>query len=84
MDVSPTTKGSEQPLTLYNPIGANYLGVAFSPDGKRLAVASYDGTARVYALPLDDIVSIAKSRVTRTLTQDECRKYLHVEECPAQ
>jgi WD40 repeat protein len=56
--------------------------VAFSPDGKRLAASSADGTVRIYALPLDDIIAIAKSRVTRALTTDECRKYLHVDKCP--
>ena len=58
-------------------------GVAFSPDGKRLAASSNDGTVRIYALPLEDILAMAKSRVTRTLTTDECRKYLHVEQCPS-
>ena len=41
-----------------------------------------NGTARVYALPLEDIIAIAKSRVTRALTKDECQKFLHVEQCP--
>ena len=58
--------------------------VAFSPDAKQLAVASNDGFVRVYVLPLEDILAIAKSRVTRALTTDECRKYLHVEQCPSQ
>ncbi len=57
-------------------------GVAFSPDGTRLATASRDGTMRVYALRLEDLVALAKSRVTRTLTTEECQKYLHVEACP--
>ncbi len=80
-NLSPEVKGSEQPLTLYGH-AATILSVAFSPDGKRLATASRDGTSRVYALPLEDIIAIAKSRVTRALTTDECQKYLHVEACP--
>jgi WD40 repeat protein len=56
--------------------------VAWSPDGTRLATASRDRTARVWALNLNDLLTIAKSRVTRTLTTDECQKYLHVEQCP--
>ena len=58
--------------------------VAFSrPDGAHLAVASGDGVVRVFVLPIDDLMSLAKSRVTRSLTPEECRKYLHVEQCPA-
>jgi WD40 repeat protein/transcriptional regulator with XRE-family HTH domain len=71
----------EQPLTLYGAT-ASVFGIAYSPDGKRLAAASIDGIVRVYALPLEDIIAIAKSRVTRTLTTDECQKYLHVDKCP--
>ncbi len=80
-DVSSEGVPSQQPLTLYAP--GIPVGAVWGPDGKRLAVASYDGTARVYALPLEDILAIAKSRVTRSLTADECQKYLHMEQCPA-
>ncbi|MGD2146783.1 MAG: adenylate/guanylate cyclase domain-containing protein [Anaerolineae bacterium] len=57
--------------------------LAFSPDGTRLATCSYDGTARVYILPIGELVELAKSRVTRALTDEECRRYLHMEACPA-
>ena len=62
---------------------AQVTSLAFSPDGARLATASRDGTVRVYALRLEDLVRIAKSRVTRSLTIEECQKYLHVDTCPA-
>src|SRR5579859_6902714 len=55
--------------------------VAFSPDGRRLFVRT-DAAVRVYVLPLDDLVALAKSRVTRSLTPDECQQYLHVSSCP--
>ena len=56
--------------------------VVFSPDGSRLAAIDDDGVVRVWALDLDDLVAIATERVTRNLTDDECRQYLHVERCP--
>ena len=71
-----------QPLTLHGHTGA-ILSVAFSPDGTRLVTTSRDGTARVYALRLEDLVPLAKARLTRSLTTQECQKYLHVAECPA-
>jgi WD40 repeat protein/serine/threonine protein kinase/DNA-binding XRE family transcriptional regulator len=70
-----------QPLTLYGHTAA-VLGVAFSPDGTRLVTTSRDRTARVYALRIEDLVAIAKTRVTRSLTAEECQKYLHAQQCP--
>ena len=59
-------------------------GLAFSPDGKRLASSSIDGTTRVYAVDIDDLLALARSRLTRWLTAEECRQYLHQDECPQQ
>jgi len=51
--------------------------VAFSPDGSKLASGPLDGTARVWALDLDDLIKIARRELTRELTEAECRQYLH-------
>jgi len=58
--------------------------VAFSPDGSQLAVASRDGTDRIYLLKIEDLIALAKQRVTRSLTTEECQQYLHLAACPAE
>lgn len=58
-------------------------GVAFSPDGRFLATAGADGTTAVHVLGVDELVELARARVTRSLSRDECRQYLHLDRCPA-
>ena len=43
-------------------------GVAFSPDGRHLVTTWADGVTRIWTLDLDDLVDIARDRVTRGLT----------------
>ena len=58
-------------------------GLAFSPDGKYLASASVDGTARLFVIPPEDLLDLARARLTRGWTVEECQQYLHIEVCPA-
>jgi len=58
-------------------------GVAWSPDGTRLATTSVDGTLRVYVLSVEQLARIARARLTRGLTERECRQYLLVSACPS-
>jgi WD40 repeat protein/DNA-binding SARP family transcriptional activator len=56
--------------------------VAFDPTGTRLAVPSADGSVRVYVLPADELLDLARSRLTRSFTPAECDRYLPGEACP--
>ena len=60
--------------------GCAVRGVAFSPDGSKLASTSCDGV-RVWALDIDDLLEIARREAKRSLTDRECRQYLHVDQC---
>jgi WD40 repeat protein len=75
-----TTGAEEFALTGHTGI---VTGLAFNPDGTHLATTSRDGTIRVYALNIKDLIKIALSHLTRSLTPQECQKYLHVPTCPA-
>jgi WD40 repeat protein len=55
---------------------------AFSPDGRYLATAGVDQAVHFFVLDRDELIELAQSRVTRSLTTEECRQYLHVIGCP--
>lgn len=57
--------------------------VAFSPDGRRLAIGSRDGTVWVYVLPADELTAVARARLTRGWTNQECARYLPGGRCPS-
>jgi WD40 repeat protein len=61
--------------------GCAVEGVAFSPDGTKLASTSWCDGVRVWALDVDDLLEIARREAGRSLTDEECRQYLHVDEC---
>lgn len=55
--------------------------VAFSPDATMLATQN-PGAVRIWALDIDVLLETAERNVTRSLTDLECRQYLHLERCP--
>lgn len=55
--------------------------LSLSPDGRWLATSA-GGVAKVWALDVDDLIAIARNRLTRSLTAAECVTY-HFDSCPA-
>ena len=69
-------------LTLYGHTG-DILDVTMSPDSRYLVTNALDNTLRSYILPMNELLPLAQSRLKRSFTLDECRRYLHVDSCPA-
>ncbi len=65
-------------LLTFSGDGSSLGDIAFSPNGKLLATCGESGV-RVYLLKIDDLITLALTRVTRELTSDECQKYLHLD-----
>ena len=70
-------------------VGAAARGSLWAPRAWRSAPTAgassrtwADGITRIWTLDLDDLVDIARDRVTRGLTSVECERYLHVDTCP--
>ena len=70
----------EELLTI--PVVAPSFQVFFTPDQTMLVAQSPFGT-NIYLPQIKDLLALAKLRVTRSLTTEECQNYLHVEQCPA-
>jgi WD40 repeat protein len=56
--------------------------VAWSKDGKKLATASSDNIVEVYAMDINDMMTLARKRAADILKISECQKYLHLDTCP--
>jgi WD40 repeat protein/DNA-binding CsgD family transcriptional regulator len=56
-------------------------GVDFSPDGRYVVTAGEDGMLRVFVVAMEDLMDLARSRLSRGFTDEECREYLHLPAC---
>jgi len=74
--------GQEQ-LSLRSNTAAAIADIALSPDGRFLATAGADGAVQIYALDVRDLLHLARTRVTRDLTAEECQRFLQMATCPA-
>jgi WD40 repeat protein len=55
----------------------------FTPDGISLTIFSDNLTGRGYYLDTPHTIALARSRLTRSLTPEECQRYLHMAQCVA-
>ncbi len=71
----------EPVATLYGYQG-NVSTVEISLDGKYVYSTSWSGQLHGHILDVDELIALAESRVSRSLTDEECQTYLHLEACP--
>jgi WD40 repeat protein len=57
--------------------------IGFSADGSRLLAPVAAHAVGLYLLRIDDLMSLARSKVTRGFSDQECRQYLHRDACPS-
>ncbi|MGD2159139.1 MAG: hypothetical protein PVG32_19835, partial [Anaerolineales bacterium] len=60
----------------------NVTDVEISPDGEIVYTSCWDGLMRAFILDVDELIELAESRVTRSLTEEECQTFLHLDQCP--
>jgi WD40 repeat protein len=58
------------------------LGIQFSPDGRYIRAASFDGTLHKHVVSTEDLIDLAYRRLTRWWRPQECSTYLYQTECP--
>jgi len=73
-------------LSVFQDNAGKLFRAVFNPKGASVALAGEDGVLRIQALrtsgSLEDLIALARSRVTRPMTARECRQYLRDSACP--
>jgi WD40 repeat protein len=59
----------------------DWQGFDFHPNGRHLITGGPDGTLRILTLDTTELLDIARSRLTRSFTDDECVTY-YIDPCP--
>ena len=54
-----------------------FAGIDMSPDGRYVLTAGEDGMLRIFLASVEDLMKLARSRLSRGLTNTECQRYLH-------
>ena len=63
------------------PMGEDFAKAVAFTDDRHVVVGTLSGLVAGLTLDVDELVEIGRSRVTRTLTDQECRTYLHLDAC---
>jgi basic membrane protein A and related proteins len=72
----------QEVLSIPGPVDERRYGLAFSPDGKMLATTAGD-TVQLYLIDPQDLVTLARGRLVRDFTPQECQIYLQADSCQA-
>ena len=70
-----------QEVLLRLPADQAIVDIDYSPDGRYLAATSSDGATTVHALDIGELVQLARGRLTRGFTDEECDRYLGADRC---
>lgn len=65
------------------PLSEQVQNVEFADERHLFVTGSAGPDAYVMTADVDELLEIARSRVTRDLTDEECQTYLHVDACPS-
>lgn len=79
-DAKEQSRWVKEMLTVPQPDVA--YAVAFTPDETAVAVGGANGDIRLYMVADDQLKTLARQRITRTFSQGECQRYLHLNACP--